>query len=425
MLPREENDMLTLVCPDKPMGKLMRCYWIPALLASEIPEPDCPPVRVRILSEDLVAFRDTQGRVGLLEEHCAHRGTSLFFGRNEECGLRCIYHGWKYDLDGKVLDTPAEPADSTLKNKVRQNAYPCKEAGGIVWTYMGPQDKQPLLPNYEWMTMAPENLYVSKSIQDCSWLQGLEGECDSSHLSFLHKSFTGDRPRGGGDGELYAADSAPQLEGIEMDYGIRMLSCRKIGPDSVYLRVSNIVMPCHGFIPTGGIKGNPEGYTIHSHVPIDDTHSMRYNIHFRRNRPIEPDERQHDDDIGPDFIKIRNLQNNYLQDREKQKRENFTGMGPIFLNHDACATETMGPIFDRSQEHLGVSDMTVIFMRKFLLNAARTVAAGKEPPHIIRTTAQTDVRHVACIATKIPASRDPKTYVVEQLKKDKYWEAEN
>jgi len=425
MLPREENDMLTLVSPDKPMGQLMRRYWIPALLASEIPEPDCPPVRVRLLGEDLVAFRDTQGRIGLLEEHCAHRGTSLFFGRNEECGLRCIYHGWKYDIDGKVLDTPAEPAGSTLKDKVRQVAYPCREAGGMIWTYMGAPDKQPLLPNYEWMTLAPDNLYVTRSIQDCSWLQGLEGECDSSHLSFLHRSFTGDRPRGGGDGNLYAADTAPTLEGIEMDYGVRMLSCRKIGPDSIYLRVSNIVMPCHGFIPTGGIKGNPEGYTIHSHVPVDDTHSMRYNIHFRRNRAIEPEERQHDDEIGPDFKKIRNLQNDYLIDRDKQRRENFTGMGPIFLNHDACATETRGPIYDRSQEHLGVSDMTVIAVRKFLLNAARAVAAGKEPPHIIRTAAQTDVRHVACIATTIPSSRDPKTYVVEQLKKDKYWEAES
>ncbi|MGZ8500346.1 MAG: hypothetical protein ACXW5W_18170, partial [Candidatus Binatia bacterium] len=131
------------------------------------------------------------------------------------------------------------------------------------------------------------------------------------------------------------------------------------------------------------------------------------------------------EEIGPDFIKIRNLQNDYLIDREKQRRENFTGMGPIFLNHDACATETMGPIYDRSQEHLGVSDMTVIAVRKFLLNAARAVASGQEPPHIIRTAAQTDVRHVACIATTIPASRDPKTYVVDQLKKDKYWEAEN
>ena len=422
MLSREDNDMLTLVSPDQPMGKLMRCYWIPALLASELPEADCPPVRVRLLGEDLVAFRDTQGRVGLLEEHCAHRGTSLFFGRNEQCGLRCIYHGWKYDIDGKVLETPAEPAGSTLKDKVRQIAYPCKEAAGIVWTYMGAKDKQPLLPAYEWMTLPAEKLYVSKSIQDCSWLQGLEGECDSSHLSFLHRNFTGERPRGGGDGALYAVDTAPGLEGIEMDYGVRMISSRKVAADTVNLRVSNIVMPCHGFIPTGGVKGNPEGYTIHSHVPIDDHHSMRYNIHFRRNRPIDAEERQHEEEIGPDFIKIRNLQNDYLIDRDKQQRENFTGMGPIFMVHDACATETMGPIYDRAKEHLGVSDMTVIAVRKFLIEAACAAAAGREPPHVIRTSEQNDVRHVACIATQIPASRDPKQYVVDALKSDKYWE---
>jgi phenylpropionate dioxygenase-like ring-hydroxylating dioxygenase large terminal subunit len=422
MLPREENQLLTQVGADKPMGVFMRHYWIPALLSCEIPEPDCPPVRVRLLGEDLVAFRDSQRRVGLLDEHCPHRGTSLFFGRNEECGLRCIYHGWKMDIDGKVLDTPAEPAESTLKNKVRHTAYPCKEAAGLVWAYMGPKDKVPLLPNYEWMNFPAEKLYVTKSIQDCSWLQGLEGECDSSHLSFLHKNFTGERQRGGGDGVLYAADSAPQLEGIETDYGVRMLSCRKIDPETIYLRVSNIVLPCHGFIPTGGVGGNSEGYTIHSHVPIDDTHSMRYNIHFRRNRLIRADERQHDEEIGADFRKLRNLHNNYRQDRDEQKRATFTGMGQIFLVHDSCATESMGPIFDRAQEHLGVSDMTVIAVRRYLLNAVRTVAGGKEPPHVIRTAEQNDLRHVACIATKIPATIDPKVYVAEQLKQEKYWE---
>jgi len=425
MLPREDNDLLTQVGPEKPLGKLMRHYWLPALLSEEIPEPDCPPVRVGLLGENLVAFRDSQGRVGLLGEHCAHRGTSLFFGRNEECGLRCIYHGWKYAVDGTVLETPAEPPGSTLKDKVRHTAYPCKEAAGIVWSYLGPTDNVPLLPNYEWMHLPRQNLYVTKSIQDCSWLQGLEGECDSSHLSFLHKNFTGERPRGGGDGALYAADSAPQLEGIEMDYGVRMLSCRKIAPDTVYLRVSNIVLPCHGFIPTGGLKGNPEGYTIHSHVPIDDSHSIRYNVHFRRNRAIEDDERQHDEEIGSDFHKRRNLANNYLQDREEQKRESFTGMGAIFLVHDSCATESMGPIYDRTQEHLGVSDMTVIAVRRFLLRAVRAVEAGQEPPHVIRTEAQNDLRHLACIASKIPAHLDPQLYVNEQLQKERYWETKD
>jgi phthalate 4,5-dioxygenase oxygenase subunit len=425
MLPREENDLLTQVNRGKPMGEFMRRYWIPALLSSEIPEPDCPPVRVRLLGEDLVAFRDSEGRVGLLDEHCSHRGTSLFFGRNEECGLRCIYHGWKYDIHGDVLETPAEPAGSTLKTKVQHTAYRCQEAAGVVWSYLGPKDKIPLLPNYEWMNLPLSHLYVTKSIQDCSWLQGLEGECDSSHLSVLHKSFTAHQQRGGGDGALYAADSAPHLEGIEMDYGVRMLSCRKADADTTYLRVSNIVLPCHGFIPTGGVKGNREGYTIHSHVPIDDTRSMRYNIHFRRSRPIRDDERQHDDEIGVDFKKLRNLQNNYLQDREQQKRETFTGMGQIFLVQDSCATESMGPIYDRSQEHLGVSDVTVIAVRRFLLQCVRGLQAGKEPPHVIRTTEANDMRHVACIATKIPSTKDPKEFVVEQLKKEKYWEVTN
>ncbi len=425
MLPREENDLLTQVGVEKPLGRLMRRYWIPALLSAELPAADCPPVRVRLLGEDLVAFRDSQGRIGLLDEHCAHRGTSLFFGRNEECGLRCIYHGWKYDIDGNVLETPAEPPGSTLKDKVHQTAYPCKEAAGIVWSYLGPKDRIPLLPNYEWINLPSENLYVTKSVQECSWLQGLEGECDSAHLSYLHKNFTGERPRGGGDSALYAADSAPQLEGIEMDYGVRMLSCRRIDPQTVYLRVSNIVLPCYGFIPTGGLKGNPEGYTIHSHVPIDDAHSMRYNIHFRRHRPIEDSERQHDDEIGADFRKVRNLSNNYLQDRERQKRENFTGMGPIFLVHDSCATETMGPVYDRTREHLGVSDMTVIVVRKFLLRALHTLENGQEPPHLVRTESENDMRHVACIATRIPVGTDPKTYVTEQLKREKYWETEH
>src|SRR5256886_14961309 len=158
MLPREENDLLTQVGPGKPMGELMRRYWIPALLSSEIAERDGAPVRVRLLGEDLVAFRDSQGRVGLLDEHCSHRGTSLFFGRNEECGLRCIYHGWKYDIHGNILDTPAEPANSMIKHHVKHTAYPCIEKNGVIMTYMGPKEKQPLLPNYEWFTLPADQV---------------------------------------------------------------------------------------------------------------------------------------------------------------------------------------------------------------------------------------------------------------------------
>ncbi len=410
MLAREENELITRVGPGTPMGTLMRHYWIPALLPQEIPDPDGAPVRVRLLGEDLVAFRDSQGRVGLLAEHCSHRGTSLFYGRNEECGLRCIYHGWKYDFEGRVLETPAEPAASTLKDKIRHTAYPCREAAGIVFAYLGPQESIPLLPNYEWMNLPQNHLYVTKSIQDCNYLQGLEGECDSSHLSFLHRAFT-ETKRGGGDPDMYGRDGAPKLEGVETDFGVRMISCRNGGDGVKYLRVSNFVMPCHGFVPTGGLKGNPEGYTIHSHVPADDEHALRFNIFFRRNRPVSDEEKQLEGGIGTDYIKVRNIHNNYLQDRDEQKRETFTGMGKQFLIHDSCATESMGPIYDRSGEHLGTGDIAVIAVRKFLLKSVATLGTGKAPPHIIRTPEQNDFRHVACIVAKIDATLDPKTYI--------------
>ena len=392
------------------MGTLMRQYWIPALLSEEIREPDGTPVRLRLLGEDLVAFRDSIGRVGLLAEHCSHRRTSLFYGRNEECGLRCIYHGWKYDINGRVLETPGEPSGSTLKDKVRHTAYPCREAAGVVFTYIGSKERIPLLPNYEWMTLQQNHLYVTKSLQDCNYLQGLEGECDSSHLSFLHRAFT-DSKRGGGDPDMYGRDGAPKLEGVETDFGVRMISRRNAGDGATYLRVSNFVMPCHGFVPTGGLKGNPEGYTIHSHVLVDDEHALRFNIFFRRHRPVSEEEKQLDGGIGPDHIKVRNIHNNYLQNREEQKHETFTGMGKQFLIHDSCATESMGAIYDRSKEHLGAGDITAIAVRKFLLQSVRALDMGKEPPHIIRTPEQNDLHHVACIVAKIDASMDPKGYI--------------
>ena len=421
MLSRQENELITRATPGTPMGELMRRYWIPALLSNEIPEPDCPPVRVRLLGEDLVAIRDSQGRVGLLAEHCSHRGTSLFFGRNQECGLTCIYHGWKYDIEGNVLDTPAEPAGSTLKDKVRHTAYPCHEAAGIVFAYMGPKERTPLFPNYEWTRVPLDHLYVTKSIQDCNYLQGLEGECDSSHLSYLHRAFS-EAKRGGGDPDMYGKDGAPNLEGVETDYGVRMISCRKPGDGLTYLRVSNFVLPCYGFVPTGGLKGNPEGFTIHAHVPVDDEHSLRFNIFFRRNRAVTDAEKRLDDEFNPDFTKVRNIHNDYLINREEQKRETFIGIGKSFVIHDSCATESMGPVSDRAKEHLGAGDITVIAVRKRLLQVVRGLDGGAEPPHVIRTAAQNDLRHVACIVTKIPSAIDPKQHIAELLKQKKYWE---
>jgi len=421
MLPREENDLITQVGPGTPLNTFMRRYWIPALLSREILEPDCPPVRVRLLGEDLVAFRDSEGKVGLLGERCPHRGASLFFGRNEECGLRCIYHGWKTDVEGRVLDTPAEPEGRTLKDKVRHTAYPCHEAAGIVFAYMGIRGRIPLLPNYEWTRVPPDHLYVTKSLQDCNYLQGLEGECDSSHLSYLHRAFR-DEKRGGGDPDMYGKDGAPELEGVETDFGVRMISCRIAGDGIMYLRVSNFVLPCYGLVPTRGLKGNSEGYTIHAHVPMDDEHSLRFNILFRRNRAVAQSEIRLDDEFNPDFTKVRNIHNNYLIDREEQRHETFLGLGKSFVIHDSCATESMGSRYDRTSEHLGVGDITVIALRKRLLSIVRAVDAGNDPPHLIMTPEHNDMRHVACIVTTIPASIDPKRHIEELLTKEKPWE---
>ena len=420
MLPREENDLITQVGPETPLNAVMRRYWMPALLSREVPEPDCPPVRVRLLGEDLVAFRDSEGNVGLLGEHCPHRGASLFFGRNEECGLRCIYHGWKMNVEGKVLDTPAEPEGSTLKDKVTHTAYPCHEGAGIVFAYLGPQARVPLFPNYEWTRVPLDHLYVTKSLQACSYLQGLEGECDSSHLSYLHRAFS-DEKRGGGDPDMYGKDSAPGLEGVETDYGVRMISRRDAGDGITYLRVSNFVLPCYGFVPTGGLRGNPEGYTIHAHVPVDDEHSLRFNVLFRRNRPVAEAEKHLDEEFHPDFTKVRNIHNNYLINRDEQRGQTFIGLGKNFVIHDSCATESMGPRYDRSREHLGVSDITVIAVRKRLLKIVRGLQAGHEPPHCIMTPEQNDLRQIGCIVTTIPSSIDPKRHIAEVLKK-KYWE---
>jgi phthalate 4,5-dioxygenase oxygenase subunit len=396
MLSQEDNRLLTQTDAGTPMGNLIRRYWVPALLSEEIPERDCSPVRVRIMGEHLVAFRDTQGRIGLIGEQCAHRGTSLFYGRNEECGLRCIYHGWKYDVDGNVLETPAEPADSDFRKKLHHTAYPTHEAAGVIYAYLGPREKKPLFPNYEWTQVPLDHAYVTKSLLECNYLQGLEGECDSSHLSFLHRAADNGRNQ-----PLYKTDTSPFYETEATDFGVRLIATRNAADNQHYVRFSAFVMPVYGCVPAGRPTNELDGYEIHTYVPADDTHCWRYDIGFRRTRAVQADEVHRRKQIGPDYLRIRNARNNYLQDRQMQKTLNFTGIED-FLNHDACATESMGPIFDRSREHLGVSDKAVIAVRKFLLASVKTLQDGKEPPHLAREMARNWFPHIDCFAYLLP-----------------------
>ena len=397
------------------MGDLIRRYWIPALLSEEIPAPDCPPTRVKLLGEELVALRDTQGRIGLMGEHCAHRGTSLFFGRNEECGLRCVYHGWKYDVEGNVVETPAEPTGSDFGKKLRHTAYPTHEANGVIYAYLGPRDRMPLFPNYEWTQVPLEFTYVTKCLLECNYLQGLEGECDSSHLSFLHRSFTNERNQA-----LYKSDTAPLYETEDTDFGVRLIATRNAADNQHYARFSAFVMPVYGCVPAGRPMNEIEGFEIHTYVPADDTHCWRYDIGFRRDRAVRDDEVHRRGQINPDYTRIRTARNDYLQDRRMQKTVNFTGIED-FLNHDACATESMGPIFDRSKEHLGISDKAVIAVRKFLLNAVKEFQQGKEPPHLVRTPERNRFPHIDCFAYLLPRNvtwRERFDYLTEAARKE-------
>jgi len=400
MFSREENELLTRVGPDTAMGDVMRRYWLPALLSEEIALPDCPPVRVRLLGEDLVAFRDSDGRVGLLGEHCSHRGTSLFYGRNEECGLRCIYHGWKYDVEGNVLETPAEPAGSDFKQKIHHLAYPCKEVAGIVFSYLGPREKMPLFPAYEWVSLPDDRMHVVKSYLECNYLQGIEGDFDSSHTTFLHCNNLADLARLNRDG-------APKLDAEETAYGMRAISIRKLADEQSYLRVSPFIMPAFSIVPgpaTAKFEEN-DSRAFRFWIPIDDTSTWFY-ILTMRDTPFSEDERASARSwVDAGYRRIRNAGNDYLQDREVQRTRIYSGIKAVIpAEQDGCATESMGAIYDRTKEHLGYSDKTIIALRKVLLQAARGVREGREPPHIIRDASANDFSRLRAVKGVVPAN---------------------
>jgi phthalate 4,5-dioxygenase oxygenase subunit len=382
MLSKENNDLITRVGPKTPMGQTMRRYWMPAALASELPEPDCPPVRVRLLGEDLVAYRDTNGQVGLIQENCPHRGASLFFGRNEEAGIRCVYHGWKFDTSGACVDMPNEPPESNFKHKVRATTYPTAEKAGIIWAYMGPPEKQPPVPNLEWMR-APEGwCRVSKTFQDSNFLQGLEGGLDTSHSSFLHRTLDPEGLR-----NPRARSTHPRLEVLTTDYGYMYSSIRHLPDDNKnYVRLYHYVMP---FYQIRAADVDEDNRAMHGHiwVPIDDEHTYVFNYMCNKDRPLPYEEWQEQEhragrgvqDYIPGTFKLKqNKSNDWGLDREIQRTTNFPGIVGV-NTQDMALQETMGAIFDRSQERLGTADTAIIFMRKLLMQAAKDVMEGNDP----------------------------------------------
>ena len=393
MLSHEDNIRLTRVSRGTPMGELMRRYWQPILLSSEVGEPDGAPVRVRILGEDLVAFRDTSGRVGLVDAYCPHRRAPMFYGRNEECGLRCVYHGWKFDAAGNCVDVPTEPASSKMKDHIKITAYPTYEKAGLVFTYMGPQDMMPEPPNYEWMRAPDTHRHVSKTYEHCNWLQALEGGLDTAHSSYLHNNKLGDKL------EFRQRDRAPRLDVEKTDYGYYYVSHRNAGEDGTYVRVYQYVMPWQQM--RANVQPNPAArpnrvpkHDGHIWVPIDDEQTFVYNwmAGYDQNARLDPEYVEQaekgagrgKDDLDPvTFVLKRNPSNDYLIDREMQKKSNFTGIVGV-NTQDFALQEAMGGvdgkmICDRTKENLGSTDKAIIAMRNLLLEATRDVEAGKRP----------------------------------------------
>jgi phthalate 4,5-dioxygenase len=395
VLSEHDNKLLSETGPGTPMGDVFRRFWVPVLLSEELPEPDCTPVAIRVLGEDLVAFRDTDGRVGLTSAYCAHRHAHLFWGRNEERGLRCTYHGWKYDADGVCVDMPNEPAESNFRDKIKLTAYPTREMGKMVWAYMGPSELMPEeLPQFEGSSVPDEQWSVTKEIQLSNWAQAVEGGIDSSHISYLHRTLDSLRmsengvPRIRGDVDfrqhpvLAAADRSPRFFVEPADFGLWIAARRNADDEGYYWRQTAFLVPAWTIIPSGG--GGRGG---HFWLPIDDTHcwvfSYGWSIQEPRGRRAEEDEVDKDQplwDLGisNSYMPVRNRWNNYQISRDAQRTVSFTGIESIRAQ-DRSIQESMGKIVPREEEHLGTTDQGIIQFRRVMLDLSRNLLEGREP----------------------------------------------
>ncbi len=389
MLRKEHSDLLTQTGPETPMGRLFRSYWMPALLLEELPENDCPPVRVKLLSERLIAFRDTDGRYGLVDEFCAHRGVSLWFARNEACGLRCSYHGWKYDVTGQCIDVPSEPEASGFAKKIKLRSYPMVERGGILWAYMGPPEAQPPLPEWEFITVPPPQRFTSKRVQESNWLQAMEGGIDSSHVSFLHRGDLNTDPlfKGAKGNQYNLSDARPVFEVVESPGGLYIGARRNAEAGRYYWRITQWVMPSFTMIAP---RGN---HSVHGHfwIPIDDENCWAWSFDYHPIRELT------DAEIGAmrdgkgihvryvpgTFRPLANKDNDYLIDRDAQKSgRTFSGVEGIAMQ-DASLQESMGPVVDRAKENLVSTDNGIIMARHRLLRAAKSLTdKGVVPPGV-------------------------------------------
>ena len=393
MLSTEDNELLTRVGPGTPMGELLRRFWMPALLEEEVATPDCDPVRLRLLCEDLVAFRDTNGRVGILDAYCPHRLVHLYFGRNEECGLRCVYHGWKFDVDGNCVDQPSEPPETNFLHKVKLTSYPTAIRGGVVWIYMGPKEKMPALPEFEWSYLPQRRRTAIKRLQQSNWAQAVEGGIDSSHISYLHGATDEQHKRAAVAGrttsrnKFNALDRHPVFDVQSAPHGLMIGARRNAGDEGYYWRVTQCLIPFYNMIPpvVPERDSSASPYSGHAWVPIDDENTWTWTFSANPHRDYSDEEMKihggRDGNWGPideNYFPRQNMANNYLMDRRAQKETNYTGIHGI-ANQDAAVQESMGKRMNRSREHLGTSDSAVIAWRRLVMKLARDLQKGIEP----------------------------------------------
>jgi phenylpropionate dioxygenase-like ring-hydroxylating dioxygenase large terminal subunit len=370
MLTKEQNDRLTQTNRGTPCGELMRRYWQPVALVSEIPPDSRTPLPVTLLGEELVLFRNSTGQLGLIELHCQHRGADLSYGFVDACGLRCLYHGWAYDIDGRCTDQPGL-ASTTFKDSIRADAYPCIEAGGLVLAYLGPGEP-PVVPRYGFSDAPAEYRTARKVHNDCNYLQGIDGEVDPHHVAFLH---------GQPGTDLFDADLSPRLTVESASHGVRLTTVRSLPDGKEYVRHSNFIMPnLSSFTSEGIIK---DGFSMHWHVPITDDAHWKYLIYFQRSAPLQlPD--YYEREVDEFYHLRRNAANRYRQDRMQDGGRTKSGMGMYFQAHDAFATESQGHIQDRTREHLTAMDAAITRVRRCLFDGMDAVANGLDPQHVLR-----------------------------------------
>ena len=414
---RETAELLVRVGPNTAMGGLLRRYWVPVLLCSEIPDPDCPPVRVKILGEKLIAFRDSEGRPGLVDEFCAHRGASLFLGRNEECGIRCSYHGWKYDINGQCVDLPQAPQ---LAPKMKIKAYPCVERGGALWTYMGPPERKPAPPELEWCLVPESHRYITKRLQETSYLQAMEGGIDTTHVTWVHRYEMDVDPMHmhSAANKYIKADRNVVFETEEAPHGLTIYGRRMGDADSHYWRITQWIFPWFTLIPPFGAHA----LGGHVWVPIDDENCWAWSINWLADRPLPEAELQamkegkgiHVQYAPGSFQPRANKDNDWLVDRESQKKKiTFSGVAG-FSNQDASLQESMGPIQDHARENLIATDKAIVMARRALAAAARNLQQGIEPPAL--DPAAQRVRAAAVLLERsIKASEWAKAALVDGL----------